>query len=59
MLFDVIRLTAWIVVIIIVMCFHPNLRFLHQNNFTLHNKSGTDKDVNDRYSSNKDKCDYV
>ena len=59
MLFDVIRLTAWIVVIIIVMCFHPNLRFLHQNNFTLHNKSGTDNDVNDRYSSNKDKCDYV
>ena len=59
MLFEVIRLTIWIVVIIIVMCFHPNLRFLHQNNFTLHNKSSTDKDVNGRYSSNEDKCDYV
>ena len=59
MLFEVIRLTAWIVVIIIVMCFHPNLRFLHQNNFTLHNKSSTDNDVNGRYSSNEDKCDYV
>ena len=41
------------------MCFHPNLHFLHQNNFTLHNKSGTDNDMNVRYSTNEDKCDYV
>ena len=41
------------------MCFHPNLHFLHQNNFTLHNKSDTDNDMNVRYSSNEDKCDYV
>ena len=59
MLFDVTRLTAWITVIIVVMCFHPNLHFLHQNNFTLHNKSGTDNDMNVRYSTNEDKCDYV
>ena len=59
MLFEVTRLTAWIVITIFVMCFHPNLHFLHQNNFTLHNKSDTDNDMNVRYSSNEDKCDYV
>ena len=41
------------------MCFHPNLRYLHQNKFTLHNKSSTDNTANGRYSSDEDKCDYV
>ena len=59
MLFEVTRLTAWIVITIFVMCFHPNLHFLHQNNFTLHNKSNADNDMNVRYSSNEDKCGYV
>ena len=59
MLIETIRLIAWIVVIIIVMCFHPNLRFLHQNNFTMHKKSSIDNNVNCRYLSNEDKCDYV
>ena len=40
------------------MCFHPNLRYLHQNNFTLHNKSSIDNTLG-RYSSDEDKCDYV
>ena len=59
MLVDVTRLISCIVVIIIVMCFHPNFCFLHQNNFTLHNKVSIDNDLNVRYSSNEDKCDYV
>ena len=41
------------------MCFHPNLRYLHQNNFTLHSKSSIDNTANDRYLSDEDKCDYV
>ena len=41
------------------MCFHPNLHYLHQNNFTLHNKSSIDNTANGRYSSDEDKCDYV
>ena len=41
------------------MCFYPNLHFLHQNNLTLHNKSGTNNDMDVRYSTNEDKCDHV
>ena len=41
------------------MCFYPNLHYLHQNNFTLHNKSSIDNTANGRYSSDEDKCDYV
>ena len=59
MLIETIRLIACIVVIIIVMCFHPNLHFLHQNNFTMHRKSSIDNNVNCRYLSNEDKCEYV
>ena len=59
MLFETIRLIACTVVIIIVMCFHLNLHFLHQNNFTMHKKFSIDNHVNGRYLSNEDKCDYV
>ena len=59
MLVDITRLISCIVVIIIVMCFHQNFRFLHQNNFTLYNKVSIDNDLNVRYSSNEDKCDNV
>ena len=41
------------------MCFHLNLHLLHQNNLTLHKKFNVDNNVNDRYLSNEDKCDYV
>ena len=59
MLLETIRLIACTVVIIIVMCFHPNLCFLHQNNFTMHKKFSIDNNVNGRYLSNEDKCEYV
>ena len=41
------------------MCFHPNLRYLHQNNSTLHTKTVIDNEAIGRYSSDEDKCDYV
>ena len=41
------------------MCFHPNLRYLHQNNLTMHSKSSIDNNANGRYLSDEDKCDYV
>ena len=41
------------------MCFHPNLRYLHQNNFTLHSKYSINSTDNDSYLSDEDKCDYV
>ena len=59
MLVDITKLITCIVVIIIIMCFHPNFHFLHKNNFTLHNKVGIDNELNVRYISNEDKCDYV
>ena len=41
------------------MCFHPNVRYLHQNIRTLHTKTVMDNEAIGRYSSDEDKCDYV
>ena len=57
MLFETIRLISYTVVIFIVMCFHLNLRFQHQNNLTMHKKFSIDN--NGRYLSIEDKCDYI